>query len=114
VTLDSRSVRSTQSHVTAQANRIAALVGFASFLFGLCASVGVLNGDELGRVNLLYALLFFALAPAIFLVVTLVLMASGRRKGIMSLLLGLRLVPRQFRDSLSNLPSAARRSAQLF
>lgn len=114
MTLDSRSVRSTQSHVTAQANRIAALVGFASFLFGLCASVGVLNGDELGRVNLLYALLFFALAPAIFLVVTLVLMASGRRKGIMSLLLGLRLVPRQFRDSLSNLPSAARRSAQLF
>lgn len=93
---------------------LSSLVSLAGFLIGLLASAGVLGGDDFGRVNLLYALLLFALAPAFGLALTLALMISGRRRGIISFLVSLKLVPRQLREQLNALPTSAQRSAQLF
>ena len=81
---------------------------------GLFAAVAALTGDALGRVNLLFSLVLFALLPALLLLLTLALLLLGRRRGILHGLLQLQLLPRQLTEALIAQPNSSARRAILF
>jgi hypothetical protein len=81
---------------------------------GLFAAVAALTGDALGRVNLLFSLVLFALLPALLLLLTLALLLLGRRRGILHGLLQLQLLPRQLTEALITQPNSSARRAILF
>ena len=85
-----------------------------ALMLGLFASVAALSGDEFGRVNLLYSLLLFALAPALGLLVTAVFFALGVRGGVAAMLIELRVTPKRFASLLVRQGDAAQRQAVLF
>ncbi len=92
----------------------ASLLAIIGGSFGVLAAVTALTGDELGRVNLLFSLLLFALLPALLLLLTLALLTFGKRQGLLHGLLQLRLLPKQLSMPLTTLPSSALRQATLF
>ena len=59
---------------------------FIGFLCGLLLSLGVLNGDEAGRVNLLYLLLVYLFIPLFGAILSVVSLVQGRGLNIARLL----------------------------
>ena len=85
-----------------------------ALMLGLFPSIAALSGDEYGRVNLLYSLLLFALAPALGLLGTAVFFALGVRGGVAAMLIELRVTPKRFASLLVRQGDAAQRQAVLF
>lgn len=83
--------------------QLAPLLATVAAAMGAGASASVLSGDSLGRVNLLFSLILFTLLPAASILVTAVLMLFGRRGGVASLLVSLRLIPLHTQRSLAGL-----------
>lgn len=97
-----------------QLTQLAPLFAVVAAAVGATASASVLNGDEYGRVNLLFSLLLFALIPAASIILTLGFMLLGRRSGIASLLINLRVIPARFYPMLSTATDHKRQHAKLF
>ncbi len=83
-------------------------------LSGILLGYGVLAGDALGRVNLLYVLMLFAFLPVLALALSILLWLSGSTKGLVGGLLELPILPRQFRVATMELASSGKRKAWLF
>ncbi|MEX2506696.1 MAG: DUF2868 domain-containing protein [Pseudohongiellaceae bacterium] len=73
--------------------QISAVLGGAGFAVGLIIALGVLSGDEQGRVNLLYLLVLFVFFPLAGLAFSAIFMLRGSGRGLSGLLLSLPLVP---------------------
>ena len=84
------------------------------FLAGFLVGYGVLAGDAQGRVNLLYVLMLFAFLPVLALLLSLLLWLSGSSKGLVSGLLELPVLPRQFAAEVVALAGSGSRKAWLF
>jgi hypothetical protein len=69
-------------HVT----RFSRPIAVVSFLLGFLLSLGVLNGDEAGRVNLLYLLFVYLLIPLLGAVLSVVSLIKGKGLNIARLL----------------------------
>ncbi len=77
-------------HVFKQLSMALAALGFCA---GILLGYGVLNGDDEGRVNLLFLLLLFAFVPVVGLVLSLILILKGGGKGLAGLILALPMWP---------------------
>jgi hypothetical protein len=78
-------------------------IAFAGALLGLFLSFGVLSGDELGRVNLLYLLVLFVLVPLLSVAVSTLSMIRGRGLNLARLIAHLPLLSVQQKQALHRL-----------
>jgi hypothetical protein len=76
------------------------LFGLVGVLAGFLLALGVLGGDEAGRVNLLYALCLFAFLPVLSLLFSL-LVVFGRSGGLTGMLLAMPYWPSRWRRELN-------------
>ena len=57
-------------------------LGFMGLMVGFVVGYGVLSGDSLGRVNLLFLLMLFAFVPVIGLIMSIGFIVSGGGRGL--------------------------------
>ena len=100
------------SHQTLK--QISLSLGFLGLLVGFLVGYGVLSGDALGRVNLLFLLMLFAFLPVLGLILSLVLIAGGGGKGLAGWILELPILPQRLAVEMLNLGVSASRKPWLF
>ena len=98
------------SHMEA---RITLALSFLGLLLGIFVSVGVLAGDDQGRVNLLFLLLLFAFLPVLSLLLSLVLLLM-KQNGSAALLVSLPFWPKEFLQAQMNIELGNQRRSWLF
>jgi hypothetical protein len=89
-------------------------LGMLGLCLGFLAAYGVLNGDDDGRVNLLFLLLLFAFLPVVGLLLSIFLMMKGGGKGLAGWILDIPLWPRHLILALSRLGLTHGRELWLF
>lgn len=82
-----------QTRAHTQTNPNAAALSFLGVVFGVLTGFAVLQGDDLGRVNLLYLLFLFCFVPALSLVLSLSALPGRKAKGYLAALLDSPLWP---------------------
>ena len=83
-------------------------------MVGFVVGYGVLSGDSLGRVNLLFLLLLFAFVPVIGLIMSIGLIASGGGRGLAGWILELPILPSPLAVEILNLGVSGSRKSWLF
>lgn len=94
--------------------RVGVVLVTAGAVTGFVAVLGLLSGDEQGRVNLLYLLMLFVFLPVLGLLLSLVFLLRSRALGLAGWLLELPVWPAALRQAVLALAPARRRKYWLF
>lgn len=95
-------------------NQISLSLVFLGLIVGFLVGYGVLIGDDQGRVNLLWLLVLFAFLPVFGLILSLVLLLTGGRKGLVGWILELPILPRHLAAEVLRLGISGSRKSWLF
>lgn len=96
------------------AAQVPVFLGVAGLLVGIIVTMSFLTADELGRVNLLYLLLLFAVLPILGLLLSLVFLLRKSSIGLAGWLLELRLWPSHWHGQIFSLGDSDVRRAWFF
>ena len=83
-------------------------------MVGFVVGYGVLSGDSLGRVNLLFLLMLFAFVPVIGLIMSIGFIVSGGGRGLAGWILELPILPPRLTVEILNLGLSGSRKSWLF
>lgn len=83
-------------------------------MVGFLVGYGVLSGDSLGRVNLLFLLMLFAFVPVIGLIMSIGFIVSGGGRGLAGWILELPILPQRLAVEILNLGLSGSRKSWLF
>lgn len=101
-------------HSNRTLSQISFSFGLVGFVVGVFVGYGLLSGDSLGRVNLLFLLALFAFLPVLGLILSLFLLVTGGRKGLAGWILELPVLPKHYSAEILNLDLSGRRKSWLF
>jgi hypothetical protein len=95
-------------------DQISVSLGLLGLVVGFLIGYGVLSGDDLGRVNLLFVLILFAFLPVLGLVLSLAFLFTGGRKGLVGWILELPILPQHLAAEVLSLGISGSRKSWLF
>ncbi|NQV71041.1 MAG: DUF2868 domain-containing protein [Pseudohongiella sp.] len=102
------------THSQQALNQISLSLVFLGLIAGFLVGYGILIGDAQGRVNLLLLLILFAFLPVLGLLLSLLLLLTGGRKGLAGWVLELPVLPRHLAAELIKLGISGSRKSWLF
>lgn len=102
------------THSQQALNQISLSLVFLGLIVGFLVGYGILIGDAQGRVNLLLLLILFAFLPVLGLLLSLVLLITGGRKGLAGWILELPILPRHLAAEVVKLGISGSRKSWLF
>lgn len=102
------------THSQQALNQISLSLVFFGLIAGFLVGYGVLIGDAQGRVNLLLLLILFAFLPVLGLLLSLVPLLTGSRKGLAGWILELPILPRHLAAEVIKLGISGSRKSWLF
>jgi len=105
-------LKNTKSQRTLE--QISVSLSLLGLVVGFLLGYGVLSGDDLGRVNLLFVLILFAFLPVLGLFLSLAFVFIGGRKGLVGWILELPILPQHLAAEVLSLGVSGSRKSWLF